>query len=108
MEHLAQVIWKTAPLGPTRQLHHKAVITSLGVIGNLPDNTEKHERADKMERPRKIHQMKEQEKCPEKELNEVEATKIPDTEFKTMVIRMLRILGEMLIKVMLRYNIPTK
>ena len=35
-------------------------------------------------------QMKEQEKSPEKELNEMEANKLPDTEFKTMVIRMLK------------------
>ena len=35
-------------------------------------------------------QMKEQEKSPEKELNEMEATEIPDVEFKTMVIRMLK------------------
>ena len=32
--------------------------------------------------------MKEQAKSPEKELNEMEASKLPDTEFKTMVIRM--------------------
>ena len=39
-------------------------------------------------------QMKEQEKSPEKELNEMEANKLPDTEFKTMVIRMLKELLE--------------
>ena len=33
--------------------------------------------------------MKEQEKSPEKELNKVEASKLLDTEFKTMVIRVL-------------------
>jgi len=27
---------------------------------------------------------------PEKELNEMEASKLPDTEFKTMVIKMLK------------------
>lgn len=35
-------------------------------------------------------QMKQQEKSPEKELNEMESTKIPDVEFKTMVIRMFK------------------
>ena len=34
--------------------------------------------------------MKEQKKPPEKELNEMEASKQLDTEFKTMVIRLLK------------------
>ena len=34
--------------------------------------------------------MKEQEKFSEKELNEMEATKMPDAECKTMVIMMLK------------------
>ena len=38
--------------------------------------------------------MKEQEKTPEKELNEMEASNLPDTEFKKMVIRMLKELIE--------------
>ena len=33
--------------------------------------------------------MKEEEKSPEKELNEVEASNLSDIEFKVMVIRML-------------------
>ena len=37
-------------------------------------------------------QMKEQEKSPEKELNEINASNQPDTEFKRMVIRMLMVL----------------
>ena len=35
-------------------------------------------------------QMKEQEKTPEKVWNEMEAPKMPDAEFKTMLIRMLK------------------
>ena len=38
--------------------------------------------------------MKEQEKYPEKELNQMEASKPPDTEFKTMVMRILKELSE--------------
>ena len=38
--------------------------------------------------------MKEQNKTPEKEPNKMEARKLPDTEFKTMVIRMLKELSE--------------
>ena len=37
--------------------------------------------------------MKEQEKTPERKLNEMEASRLPDTEFKTMVIRMLKVLA---------------
>ena len=38
--------------------------------------------------------MKEQKKFPEKELNKMEASKLPDTEFKTTVIRMFKELSE--------------
>lgn len=34
--------------------------------------------------------MKEQERSPERELNEMEASHLLDTEFKTMVLRMLK------------------
>ena len=39
-------------------------------------------------------QIKEQEKSPEKELNEMEVIKLPHRQFKTMVIRMLNKLSE--------------
>ena len=39
-------------------------------------------------------QMKQQNNTPEKELTEMEITKLPDTEFKTLVIRMLKELNE--------------
>ena len=35
-------------------------------------------------------QMKEQKKSPEKELSEMEATNIPDAEFKRMITRMFK------------------
>ena len=38
--------------------------------------------------------MKEQNKTPEKELNETETANLSDTEFKTLVIRMLKELIE--------------
>ena len=38
--------------------------------------------------------MKEQEKSPEKELNEMEANNFSDMDFKVMVIRMLKELNE--------------
>ena len=36
-----------------------------------------------------MSQMKDQDKSPEKELNKMEASNPPDTQFKTLVIRML-------------------
>ena len=41
-----------------------------------------------------ISQMKEQEKSPDKELNEMEASNLPDAEFKTLVLRMFKELSE--------------
>ena len=54
----------------------------------------KHTESIKMGKQRTMPQIKEQEKSPEKELNEMEESKLPDTEFKTMVIRMLKELSE--------------
>ena len=39
-------------------------------------------------------QLKEKEESPEKVLNEIEASKLSDTEFKIMVIRMLKELSD--------------
>ena len=50
----------------------------------------KHRKAAKMRRQRNMAQMKEQIKIPEKELNKMEISSIPDAEFKTLVIRMLK------------------
>ena len=47
-----------------------------------------------MGRQRNNLQMKEKEESPEKELNEIEESKLPDTEFKVMVTRMLKELNE--------------
>ena len=42
-----------------------------------------------MRRQRKMSQMKEQDKTPEKELNKMETSKLQDAELKTLVVRML-------------------
>ena len=42
-----------------------------------------------MRRHRNMPQLKEQNKTPEKELNKMETSNIPDSEFKTLVIKML-------------------
>ena len=43
-----------------------------------------------MRRQRYIAQIKEQNKTPEKDLNEVEIINLPDAEFKTLMIKMLK------------------
>ena len=43
-----------------------------------------------MRRQRNMAQMKEHNKTPEKELNKMETSKLPDAKLKTLVIRMLR------------------
>ena len=47
-----------------------------------------------MRRQRSVAQMKEQNKTSKKELNETEATHLLDVEFKTVLIRMLKELGD--------------
>ena len=49
-----------------------------------------HREAKKMRRQRNTPQMKQQEKTPKNELNDMEANNLPKTEFKIMVIRMLK------------------
>ena len=41
-----------------------------------------------MGRQRNTSQMKEQNKAPERELNKMETSNLPEAEFKTLVIRM--------------------
>ena len=43
-----------------------------------------------MRRQGNMVQMKEQIKTPEKELNKMEVSNLPDAEFKTLVIRLLK------------------
>ena len=54
----------------------------------------KHREAAKVRRQRNMSQMKEQIKTPEKELNKMEISHLSDTEFKTLVVRMLKELRE--------------
>ena len=49
-----------------------------------------------MKKQRKMAQMKEQIKTPEKELNAMEISNLSDAEFKTLVIKMLKELSEVL------------
>ena len=41
-----------------------------------------------------MYQMKEQEKTPEKQLNEVEIGNLPEKEFRIMIVKMIQDLGK--------------
>ena len=53
-----------------------------------------HRKADKMKRHRATYQMKEQDKTPEKQLNEVEIGNLPEKEFRIMIMKMIQDLGK--------------
>ena len=56
----------------------------------------KHKEAAKLRRQTNMAQMKEQNKTPGKELNEMEVSSLSDAKFKTLVTRMLKeIIGAM-------------
>ena len=40
-----------------------------------------------------MYQMKEQDKTPEKQLNEVEIGNLPEKEFRVMIVKMMKELG---------------
>ena len=41
-----------------------------------------------------MYQMKEQDKTPQKQLNEVEVGKLPEKEFQIMIVKMIQDLGK--------------
>ena len=47
-----------------------------------------------MKRQRTMYQMKEQDKTPEKQLNEVEIGNLPGKEFRIMIVKMIQDLGK--------------
>ena len=49
---------------------------------------------DKMKRQKAMYQMKEQDKTPEKQLNEVEIGNLPEKEFRIMTVKMIQDLGK--------------
>ena len=53
-----------------------------------------HRKIDKMKRQRAMYQMKEQDKTPEKELNEVEIDSLLEKEFRIMIVNMIQDLGK--------------
>ena len=73
----------TAPLNATG---HKATLPRLGDGTALLIRRNKHRKAAKMERKRNMPPMKEQEESPEKELNKMEESNLPVTEFKNIAL----------------------
>ena len=53
-----------------------------------------HRNIDKMKRQRTLYQMKEQDKTPEKQLNEVKIGHLPEKELRIMVVKMIQDLGK--------------
>ena len=47
-----------------------------------------------MKRHRAMYQMKEKDKTPEKQLNEVEIGNLPKKEFRIMIVKMIQDLGK--------------
>ena len=53
-----------------------------------------HSQIGKMKRQRARYQMKEQDKTPEKQLNEVEIGNLPEKKFRIMIVKMIQDLGK--------------
>ena len=53
-----------------------------------------HRKIDKMKTQTAMYQIKEQDKTPEKQLNEVEIGNLPDKEFRIMIVKMIQDLGK--------------
>ena len=52
-----------------------------------------HRKIDRMKRQKAMYQRKEQDKTPEKQLNEVELGNLPEKEFR-MIVKMIQDLGK--------------
>ena len=60
------------------------------VLQPVEEKTHIHRKEDKMKRQRAMHQMKEQDKIPENQLKEVEIGKLPEKEFRIMIVKMIQ------------------
>ena len=53
-----------------------------------------HRKIDKMKRQRAMYHMKEQDKNPDKQLNEVDISNLQEKEFRIMRVKMIQDLGK--------------
>ena len=60
---------------------------------SLSNENHIHRKMDKMKRQRTMYQMKEQDKIPVKQLNEVEIGNLPEKEFRIMIVQIIQNLG---------------
>ena len=82
------------PLFATGHLLHQATLPRQEVIAAIP-NIQKQTQGGCQNETTKKHGLNERtDKIPEKELNKMETSNLSDTEFKTLVIRMLKELSE--------------
>ena len=51
-----------------------------------------------MKRQKTMYQMKEEDKTPEKQLNEVEVRKLPGKEFRIMIVKMIQYLRKRMVE----------
>ena len=89
---LSQEIKEIGLLGPREYRLHKATPQRLGVIAD-PSTAQKQRDSQHGETENRPP-MKEQEKTSVKKLSEIEASNLSDVEFKVMITRMLKKLGE--------------
>ena len=61
---------------------------------SLSNENHIHRKMDKMKRQRTLYHMKEQDKTPEKQLDEVEIGNLPEKEFRIMILKMIQDLGK--------------
>ena len=76
-------------LDPTGHLLHQATLSSPTDIAALSNTQNKYRDAAKMRSQRNISQMKQQNKIPEKKLQKMETSNLPDAELKILAIKML-------------------
>ena len=90
LEHPHKDIKEIAPLSPTELLPQNFTLQRQLEKQSVGKCTNKQNESPKMGRQQKNPQSKGMEDSSVKELNEMEASKLSDIEFKRMVIRMLK------------------
>ena len=87
LEHPDKQIKETAPPSPTELLPQKFTLWTQLAKQSIGNRRNKQKESPKMGRQRMNPQLRGMEDSPVKELNEMEASKLSDIEFKRMVIR---------------------
>ena len=75
-------------------IHQRADSRSKKNFCSLWKKNHTQRKIDKMKRQRTLYQMKEQDKTPQKQLNEAEIGNLPEKEFRIMIVKMIQDLGK--------------